>query len=64
MAKHLIIDEDECTGCETCVEICPEAFEFDEATDLAKVINPKAADECVEEAIDSCPVECIRWEEE
>lgn len=64
MAKYLIIDSDECTGCETCVELCPEAFEFDEAAGVAKVINPDAKNDCVEEAIESCPVECIRWEEE
>ena len=64
MAKQIIIDEPECTGCETCVEVCPEVFEFDEDEEIAKVINPEADDECVEEAIDSCPVECITWEDE
>ena len=64
MPKYLIIDEDECAGCETCVELCPEAFEFDEEAGVAKVINPEAEAECVEEAIESCPSECIRWEEE
>lgn len=61
MAKRIVIDEDACEGCETCVELCPDVFEFDEDSQKAKVINPQAKDECVEDAIDSCPVECIQW---
>jgi len=64
MARYIIIDEDECAGCETCVEICPDAFEFDEASGVAKVINPGSEDECVEEAMESCPSECIHWKED
>ncbi len=64
MTRRVIIDEETCEGCETCVELCPEVFEFDEDSQKARVINPEADDECVQEAIDSCPVECIQWEEE
>jgi len=64
MGKKLVIDADECTGCETCVELCPEVFEFDEETETARVILPEGGTEdCIEEAIDSCPVECIYWED-
>jgi len=64
MGRKLVIDADECTGCETCVELCPEVFEFDEETETARVILPEGGPEdCIEEAIDSCPVECIYWEE-
>lgn len=64
MAKCVVIDEQECEGCETCVELCPVVFEFDEEAEVARVINPEAEAECIEEAIDSCPVECIHWEED
>lgn len=64
MAKRVVIDESECDGCETCVELCPDVFEFDEDNEVAKVINPEADDECIEEAIESCPAECIYWEED
>jgi len=64
MTRRIVIDEDECEGCESCVELCPEVFAFDEDTEKARVIDPASDDECVEEAMDSCPVECIRWEDD
>lgn len=63
MAKKVMIDESECIGCESCVEICPDVFEFDEASGKAVVVNPEGVDDCIQEAIDTCPVECIEWSE-
>lgn len=57
---NVTIDVDECIGCEVCVETCPEVFEFDD--DEGKAVVIEAADfdaECVEEAIATCPAECI-----
>lgn len=64
MAKIIVIDEDECQGCETCCELCPDVFGFDSDSEKATVLNPNATDECVQEAMDACPTECINWEEE
>jgi ferredoxin len=50
---------EECIGCETCVELCPEVFQMNEETEKAVVIAPDSDAECVDEAIDSCPVEAI-----
>ena len=63
MSKKVIIEADECIGCETCMELCSEVFEFDEEAEKAVVIQPERGPECVEEAIDTCPVECIYWED-
>ena len=60
MAKKITIDEDECIGCESCVEICPDAFEFDDDTEKALVKETATGEEdCIDEAIASCPAECI-----
>jgi ferredoxin len=64
MTRRVVIDEDECTGCESCSELCPEAFSFDEASGKAKVINHDSAIACIQEAIETCPVECIQWVDE
>ncbi|WP_027183931.1 ferredoxin [Desulfovibrio inopinatus] len=60
MAKKAYVDEDECIGCESCVEICPEAFELTDEM-KAHVISEDCAEECIQEAIDTCPTECIHW---
>jgi ferredoxin len=65
MAKKVRIDEDECIGCESCVEICPDVFTFNDDTDKAEVIDENLAEEeCVDEAVASCPSECISVDEE
>jgi len=64
--RKVTIDAGECIGFETCVKLCPDTFYFDlEAGETGKagvkdVI--KDDEECVEEAIISCPVDCIQWE--
>ncbi|MGD8292259.1 MAG: ferredoxin [Desulfobacterales bacterium] len=65
MAKTVVIDSDECIGCESCVELCSEVFAFNEEEEKAEVIMPEGGPEdCIEEAMDTCPVECIHWEED
>lgn len=63
MAENIVIDEDECIGCEACVELCPSVFAFDDDEEKALVIDGANADEdCIDEAIASCPAECITKE--
>lgn len=65
MAKFPVIDQDTCIACGTCQEICPEAFQVNEEAEHAEVINPTGCpEETIQEAIDSCPVQAISWEEE
>ena len=64
MASNVKIDQDECIGCEACVETCPEVFAFDEDTDKAYVLDEADGnEEGIDEAIASCPAECITREE-
>ena len=64
MGRRVFIDEEECIGCGSCEEICPEVFVLNEDTEKAEVINPEGGPEdLIEEAMETCPVECIQWEE-
>jgi ferredoxin len=64
MAKSPYVDQESCTGCETCIDLCPGVFRLtDDMT--AEAFDPAGAtEEEIQEAIDSCPVECISWVEE
>ena len=63
MAEITAIDQDECIGCETCVELCPDIFAFDEDKGKAHVIKEEGGDNaCIDEAMGSCPAECITRE--
>jgi ferredoxin len=63
MSKQVAIDQEECLGCEACVELCPEIFGFDIDEAKAYVIMEEGGDEdCIEEAIGSCPAGCISYE--
>lgn len=58
------IDRETCSGCELCVTSCPDIFEM--AGDVAKVkvdIVPEAAQDCVRQAAEDCPVTAIKIEE-
>ncbi|MGD9950207.1 MAG: ferredoxin [Desulfobulbus sp.] len=64
MSRQVTIDQEECMGCEACVEICPEIFGFDIDATKAYVINDDddADEDCIEEAMGSCPAGCIAYE--
>ncbi|SMF20635.1 ferredoxin [Desulfovibrio gilichinskyi] len=63
MSRLVTVDIDVCIGCEACVETCPEVFSMGPG-DLAQVYNPDGASEDkIEEAMDTCPVNCILWED-
>jgi len=50
---------EECIGCESCVEVCPDVFVMDADSGHAEVKDPASTLPCVEEAMDVCPVEAI-----
>ena len=60
-SRTLWIDRPACTGCNVCVEMCPEVFELDE--DAVAIISNSRGDteEAIGDAIDACPESCIHW---
>ena len=64
MAKTVVIDEELCSGCGTCAAIAEDCFELNEETEKAHVTDQSACSEDgLQEAIDTCPEEAIKWEE-
>ncbi len=58
-----VINYDDCEGCATCVELCPEVFEMQD-DEKAYVKDDAKLDSCdMDEAADTCPTECITFEE-
>lgn len=57
------IDEELCTGCGNCEEVCPDVFELGD-DDIAHVIGPCNDEDCCREAAEECPVEAIILEED
>lgn len=63
MARTPYIDQDECVGCGNCEETCSEVFRLND-DGVAEAYDPEgAAEDTIQEVIDSCPVECISWED-
>jgi ferredoxin len=67
MSKKKIpsIDLSRCTGCDSCLEICPGVFRRNGETGLIEVVElPQYPEDEVQEAISICPADCITWEDE
>ncbi|HBG04008.1 MAG: ferredoxin [Geobacteraceae bacterium GWC2_58_44] len=61
MTREAYVDQDVCIGCGLCVSIVPETFRLNDAG-VSEVYNQAGSTEAkVQEAIDSCPVNCIHW---
>ncbi|HLD80261.1 MAG TPA: ferredoxin [Candidatus Nanoarchaeia archaeon] len=71
MTKKAYVDKDICIGCSVCTDTCPAVFTVKEDPNYAKDFKSFTDDEVdqeplagkVQEAIDSCPVQCISWRE-
>ncbi len=60
--RTVTLNQEECIGCGTCEEICPQVFRLNPDTEKSEVVLPRGGDEdLIQQAIDSCPVSCIQW---
>ena len=62
--KAAKVDQDLCIGCGLCCGICDEVFRMNEY-EKAEAYQPANDDNqsAVQDAIDSCPVSAIAWED-
>ncbi|MEL4898214.1 ferredoxin [Crocosphaera sp. Alani8] len=60
--KGVYVDELTCIGCKNCVHFAPNTFYVEDSHGRARVYNQDGDEEdTVQEAIDTCPVDCIHW---
>jgi ferredoxin len=61
---EIIIDSYRCSGCGTCVEMCPEVFRLDSLTEKAELVAAApAVTDAVYQAAAFCPEKCIQIED-
>ncbi|KAJ9147137.1 hypothetical protein P3X46_029330 [Hevea brasiliensis] len=58
---HAFVDEFSCIGCKNCVNLAPDVFGIEEDFGRARVYSQCGNPELVQQAINSCPVDCIHW---
>jgi len=60
--KAVWVDESLCIGCQYCVHVATNTFIVDEDLGRARVIRQNGDNlEVVQEAMDTCPVDCMHW---
>ncbi|XP_019194093.1 PREDICTED: uncharacterized protein LOC109188053 [Ipomoea nil] len=58
---HVFVDEFSCIGCKNCANVCPKVFDIEEDFGRARVYSQSGSGELIQQAIESCPVDCIHW---
>jgi ferredoxin len=53
------VDQTTCIGCGTCAQTCGEVFEIGEDGKSHVKKDAKGNEECIEKAIEDCPVDAI-----
>ncbi|KKJ00043.1 ferredoxin [Prochlorothrix hollandica] len=62
--KGVYVDELICIGCKYCAHVATNTFYIEPNHGRSRVINQTGDPEAlIQEAIDSCPVDCIQWVE-
>jgi len=60
--KGVYVDEITCIGCKHCAHVARNTFYIEPDYGRSRVIRQDGdAEEVIQEAIDTCPVDCIHW---
>ncbi|KAI4363871.1 hypothetical protein MLD38_020037 [Melastoma candidum] len=58
---HVFVDEFSCIGCKNCANVAPDVFAIEDDYGRARAYSQCGKCDLVQQAIDSCPVNCIHW---
>lgn len=60
--KGIYVDETTCIGCLHCAHVAGNTFYIEPDYGRSRVFNQDGdSEELIQEAIDTCPVDCIHW---
>ena len=60
--KAVCVDERKCIGCTYCSSVATNTFAMEPEQGRARAFRQDGdSDELIQEAIDTCPVDCIEW---
>lgn len=60
--QGVYVDEVTCIGCKHCAHVSPNTFYIEPDNGRSRVFNQDGdSEDRVQEAIDTCPVDCIHW---
>ncbi|MEM8611992.1 MAG: ferredoxin [Cyanobacteria bacterium P01_H01_bin.105] len=60
--KGVYVDEATCIGCTNCVHVARNTFYLEPLHGRARAVRQDGdREELIQEAIDTCPVDCIHW---
>jgi ferredoxin len=60
--KGVYVDEITCIGCKHCAHVARNTFYIEDDYGRSRVIRQDGdSEEIIQEAIDTCPVDCIHW---
>ena len=60
--RGVYVDEPTCIGCRNCAHVARNTFYIEEGYGRARVFRQDGdAEDTIQEAIDTCPVNCIHW---
>eukprot|EP00249_Psilotum_nudum_P009236 c21806_g1_i1 orf=196-1476(+) len=58
---HSFVDEFSCIGCKNCANTAPLTFDIEGDFGRARVVSQSGDPSLVQQAIETCPVDCIHW---
>jgi len=58
---NAVVDQDLCISCGSCIDICPEVFDWNDDGKADVILNPVPSnlEESAKEASESCPTDAI-----
>ena len=60
--KGVYVDELTCIGCKHCAHVAPNTFYIEPDYGRSRVVRQDGdSEDLIQEAIDTCPVDCIHW---